>query len=181
MTYTVVGWYSEPGKDYLNTVMTAVASPTKEKKLDMLQKEFNWTIPSGAIDGLSDLPSDSLYYARIDFNAAANPSGPDASGVSISVGNTGTEALSAYLGQSINSTYKQVIEEQLEAMHMASGLEHRQLDIGPKFMEARHEKGFIAVSSGHLWSLRPKSDHTLAPDATHGHERRQVKEWGQVF
>jgi hypothetical protein len=78
---------------------------------------------------------------------------------SLAIGSTSTEALSACLADRLSSDdkTKQIIEEQLEALHLAPGLEKRRLDVGPKFQEARHTKGFRPVPAGNIWTLRPES------------------------
>lgn len=92
---------------------------------------------------------------------------PQAANVmNLTIANTGTEALSAFLadeskkGESnSNSTYtREQLEDQLEAILLAPKLEGRQLDIGPKFREARHEKGFKAVKGGIRWVIRGVKD-----------------------
>lgn len=51
------------------------------------------------------------------------------------------------------------IEEQLEALFLTDQLDHRQLDVGAKFKEARHENGFKALDTGRLWAVRAISDN----------------------
>jgi hypothetical protein len=89
------------------------------------------------------------------------------------VGNTGTEALSACIGKKLaaeSNGLKAGYEDQFEAMHLVSNLEHRQLDVAAKLFEARHEKGFTAVEGGTLWSIRPESNSAddQAGDASAG-------------
>ncbi len=174
LTYDVIGWYSEPADDYLKTFLSGIATKTNEEKLEALKEEFQWSFELTDLASGDAFPEESLCYTRLSFTPATSPTDVSAAGVKISVGNTGTEALSAYLAETIDSNYKTVIEEQLEALHLAPNLEHRQLDIGPKFLEARHEKGFTAASSGYLWSVKPKADHTTAADAEDAHKLRQV-------
>ena len=90
------------------------------------------------------------------------------------MGNTSTEALSAYLAQTLDSTHKSIIEDQLECLHLFAGLEHRKLDIGPKFEEAHHEKGFNAVNAGILWTIRYETKSDRQADAAESQARQQV-------
>jgi hypothetical protein len=124
-----------------------------------------------------------LCFAKLEFTAdyKIRPTEPRAADVQIAVGNTATEALSALLASldgENNAESLRVLEEQLEALHLLPDLVHRQLDIGPKFKEARHSKGFQAVSGGTIWSVRPvpesQKDHsaeakqpTLSPAMGH--------------
>ena len=108
-------------------------------------------------------PSELACYASLNFKAK-NPE-PNNSSTTIAVGNTGTEALSALLAARIDPSAKNLIEDQLEALQFSSKLQHRQLDVGPKFCEARHEKGFTALAGGSLWAIRPKAETGLAADA----------------
>ncbi len=77
----------------------------------------------------------------------------------VSIGNTGTEALSAYLASQMTSSPdgKSKVEEYLEAVQVfAQGTNH-QLDINAQFAEARHAKGFRAETGGTTWSVRSVS------------------------
>ncbi|HEY0737444.1 MAG TPA: hypothetical protein VGD69_21175, partial [Herpetosiphonaceae bacterium] len=90
------------------------------------------------------------------------------------IGNTGTEALSAYLASTVAPTRKAEVEDQLEALLLAARLDQRQLDLGAKFKEARHEKGFAAISGGLLWSIRPDPATDQPADATNADEQAQI-------
>ena len=83
----------------------------------------------------------------------------------MALGNTGTEALSAYLSDFCardTALAKSVpkpadLEDQLEAIHLAGQFEGRKIDVGPKFSEARHNKEFAGVPAGTLWTIRSES------------------------
>ena len=78
---------------------------------------------------------------------------------SITIANTGTEALSAFIAQQLGGAFKpKQIEDQLESIQLTEKLENRQLDLGPKFEEARHHKGFNALPGGTRWMIRAKND-----------------------
>ncbi|MCB0572407.1 MAG: hypothetical protein KDC66_21715 [Phaeodactylibacter sp.] len=62
-----------------------------------------------------------------------------------------------------NGPERKEIEERLEALFFSERLQGRELDIGPKFREARHEAGFKAEETGELWAVRLESQ--AAPDA----------------
>lgn len=164
LQYDVIGWYSKGEQDYWQTVLARFRQeyqnsgegrePTIEELIAALQEELNWTVTLGPGQFF---PEQMLCYARLQFHVTGtdleNPSFQDTD-TTITVGNTGVEALSARLAQLVDNNQKRIIEDQLEAITMADRLEHRQLDIGPKFREARHEKGFVAVPGGSLWTIR---------------------------
>ena len=129
---------------------------TNEARRQALVNEFKWTLE---VDDKDDFPKQMLCYASVVFGKEVEPDTDET--VAIAVGNTGTEALSAYLADRLEGS-KKIIEDQLEALEFSSRLEHRQLDIGPKFLEARHEKGFIAIPGGSLWTIKPESTKTAA-------------------
>ena len=137
-------------------------------------------------------PNCTLYYSRLTFNPAVDPDKNvmvDVPVPAITIGNTGTEALSAYLAHIIATTpadgaeledsdaisqLKSRIEDQLEALSFSSNLNTRQLDIGPKFEEARHAKGFTSISSGELWSITLQSLEPTPADSTNAGLRAQL-------
>ena len=148
--YYLTGWYSNPANDVLRTL---VHNPRE------LEETFKWTIvPEGDV-----FPTRMLCYARLTLGTATRKLRSQK--VSIAIGNTGTEALSACLTQKLSGK-KEVVEDHLEAMHLSATLAHRQLDVGPKFSEARHEKGFTAVSGGTLWTVQAESDARSSADVT---------------
>jgi hypothetical protein len=159
--YYLTGWYSNPAKDVLKTHVNSLRA---------LEEDFKWTItPTG-----QEFPSRIVCYARLDVDRA-KLSQPNELGT-IAVGNTGTEALSACMAKRLSEKQqaptaaggddlKAVYEDQFEAMHLVSRLEHRQLDVAPKLFEARHEQGFTAVTGGTLWTVRPESTANSAAQA----------------
>jgi len=155
LQYEIIGWYSDPSQDYLHTFIKELSN--QEEILAAIKEELKWTTPDSAV------PEQMLCYARLTFKPSSestkNPAHSDPN-TTISVDNTGTEALSAYLANHINSNKQSIIEDQLEAIQLSAQLEHRQLDIGPKFKEARHTKGFTATAGGVLWSIRPITSST---------------------
>src|SRR5262249_46483016 len=68
---------------------------------------------------------------------------------------------------------KAQIEDQLESVSLSDDLEQRQLDIGPKFQEARHEKGFTAVPGGFIWTVSPDAQDSQA-DANNADAQKQI-------
>jgi len=175
LQYDVCGWYSDRAQDAFSKFVADFrasyegsdgnSTPTSEELLAALEDSFKWT---AAIEAGEEFPEQMLCYARLIFNqtgtSTENPALQDAD-TTVTVADTGTEALSAYLGQTVDSTQKTIIEDQLEALHLSASLESKQLDVGPKFQEARHEKGFTAISGGALWSVAPQTDTATPADA----------------
>ena len=121
----------------------------------------------------NNLPQQMLCYAQLTFDSVASTTQQES--VEIAIGNTATEALSSYLAETIDSASKTIIEDQLEAFLFSSKLSAKQLDVGAKFKEARHEKGFTARSAGTMWTVRLESTATqAAADATSGAAQQQI-------
>ena len=128
---------------------------------------------------LEAIPQRMICFARIDFSAAAEAGdiehpAIDAKGARVAVGNTGTEALSAHLADLVGNGDDSHVEARLEALHLKTNLEPRKLDLGAKFEEARHEKGFIGVPGGVRWSLRVETEIAAPADAEEGHAWKQL-------
>ncbi|WP_424095075.1 hypothetical protein [Moorena producens] len=164
------GWLNPLNED------TASINPKTDSPRQALAKEFQ--DKKQQIDKLLNTAiseAQILCYARLQFASKTDRVSPDKqASVEVTVGNTGTEALSAYLGQKIDSNYKSIIEDQLEALHLSSRLEHQPLDITPKFKEARHEKGFNAIAAGMIWTIRLESVGSTTANAKDAHHQAQV-------
>lgn len=167
LQYEVIGWYSDAEQDYLKAFIKDFrqknnSNQSNEQILEAIQKNLKWAI----VD--TRLPDQMLCYARLTFAPQKKIDNSNrAASVEVAVGNTGTEALSAYLGQKIDRNYKPIIEDQLEALHLSSTLEHRQLDMTLKVKEARHEKGFNAIGAGTLWTIRSESATRVDAEDAH--------------
>ncbi len=178
LQYTVIGWYDRDDQDYFRSFVKHTQNISPNQKADVLtaiQAEFQWTteVPSG-----QSIPEQMLCYAQITFEPTSDINNANkASATEIAIGNTGMEALSAYLSHKIisspESADKLIIEDQLEALHLLTNLEDRQVDIGAKFAEARHEKGFNAVPAGTLWAIRYETE-TGKDDKTDAQTREEV-------
>ncbi len=154
--YEVVGWYSKPALDPLRRlrerVRAARPDATEADLLAAMRDELDW-----AADGATALPDGIACYARVDLAAPAPAAQAEPGPVAVSVGNTGVEALSAYLASSLAPAHRTRVEHQLEAVQMTQRLErHAAADAPAKFREGRHAKGFTAVDAGSLWSVLPR-------------------------
>lgn len=169
LQYDVIGWYSDLEKDYFNQFIKSKSQLTTQELIKAIQEEFKWDIP---VKSNEQIPQRILCYARLKFASPTNTEREIS--VEVAVGNTGTEALSAYLGQKIDNNSQSIIEDQLEALTLSSSLEHRQLDLTAKFEEARHEKGFNAVSSGRIWTITLGSTNTTTANAEDAQAQSEV-------
>ncbi|MFL5806704.1 MAG: hypothetical protein ACJ8CR_33870, partial [Roseiflexaceae bacterium] len=161
LRYDVVGWYSDSEQDYLQTV---IRESVGADPVEAIKQAAMWT---AAVEKGQTFPNRMLCYARLTF-APADDGARSAAGspaITIAVGNTGPQALSAYLADAIGGEQRAAIEEQLEAMLLAPRLDQRRLDLDAKFREARHEAGFVAFPAGSLWTLRRETTASAPADA----------------
>ncbi|NEQ65138.1 MAG: hypothetical protein F6K21_06495 [Symploca sp. SIO2D2] len=160
--YDLIGWYDDPSNDCLSFFQNL---PANTNPWDALKSEYKWVDTAGT----GDVPAHSIYYSRLEINAALTGTLPAANST-LTVGNTATEALSAYLSSSLETDAAQqvIVEEQLEAMGLQPKIGVENIDLGAKFREARHDKGFNKIHGGSLWSVRAKSTKSTAKDPTQG-------------
>lgn len=182
LQYDIIGWYSEAQQTYLQDFLEKLRNTLKQQGHETpindqkLIEEFKWEVNLEANQQFTE-QLHFICYARLKFpqNNKTNTVNSDReASVEVTVGNTGTEALSAYLGEKIDRQRKSIIEDQLEALHLSSRFEHQQLDITPKFKEARHEKGFNAITAGTIWTIRPESLDSTKANAEDAHSQTQV-------
>lgn len=152
--YDVIGWYDQPEGDILRPFYDQ-----HQDKADRVQvrqdfeRRFRWQVGLGN----KALPRRTVCHARLTFSGALQANqAATASAVTIAIGGTGTEALSAYLAHRLAASPAErlEIEQQLDALEFTDQLDQRQLDIDEKFQEARHERGFTGKSGGILWSIQ---------------------------
>lgn len=177
VTYEVLGLYSNSDKDYFKHFITNFSEENdgKEDFFELLNEQLASAClfrVKGESDPAHDLinnpdaiPQSAGYFGKTVPQLTCNP---EKDHIEFFMGNTSTEALSAYLASKLESEEADSsrIEEQLEAVQFSSFLENRALDIGHKFKEARHRKGFTAVDSGFIWLVKNerKSDSETAAD-----------------
>jgi hypothetical protein len=172
--YDVIGWYSEPEQDclYPKVYPKALQEAFTQDKFNALKEEdkykalkevYRWVVEDPSGNPLPPFPTQTICYAHLSFEPDDTVDDrPEERKVAVAVGNTGTEALSAYLadfcardpGLANKTPNPADLEDQLEAIHLASQFEGRIVDIGPKFREARHNKEFNGVMAGTLWTIR---------------------------
>lgn len=192
LRYVVIGWYSQSTHDAIaklkgkfdtftpddilkrlglptDTTDAQYRAPAPEDKaqalVNELQDAMHWRLAD------KEKPADLLKVGGMLCYGCLTFAGSSSSGrsgaVDIAVGNTGTEALSAYLASKIgcaNRPDREQVEDQLEALTLTANLQQQQIDLGPKFEEARHEKTYTATSGGTLWTLRPQPADETVPE-----------------
>lgn len=168
LRYIVIGWYSnialnqDPFRDFTNDFKNRMIESNQTPTLEILQAavkdEFKWKV---VVAPGQEFPQQMVCYASLSIKQANFNFPSQGEPAEIAVGNTATEALSAYLADRLDGD-KFIHEDQLEALHLSTRLAGRTLDTGPKFKEARHEKEFTAVPGGTIWTIRPEST-TSAP------------------
>ena len=191
-TYEVLGWYSDinntNSKDHLRTFLKDLSSDTD--KLNAIKDQLQWNILNQEATPI--VPDASLYYAKITIAAGkfatANPR-TNATNTKISVGNTGTEALSAYLAsrmtKGINITTspkieaaltnaQKTIEKQIEGVLLLDDTNHQQLDQEADFLEVLHDKGFNKIDGGTTWTIRSQSNASKRSNAAHAQDHAQI-------
>lgn len=166
ITYTVIGWYRNPADDPLNQITS----------WDEIHAVYQWMTK----DEQSLLPEQTIVYGRIQITpTASSQNNAKSTPVQVAIGNTATEALSAFLAytQSDGSAQtRQQLEDQLESLHLLPELSHRQIDTGPKFRETRHTKGFRAHDGGIIWAVSPVSATSAKADVSHAQPQNTLPE-----
>jgi hypothetical protein len=163
--YEVLGWYDDPERDHLRHLLaladaaSEAAGSSPAARLHSALAGLRW-----AAEGTPAAAPRLVCHARLTFNATQNP--PLIAPV-VTFGNNIAEALSACLattGSAGDPVKKAEIEDQLEAVLLASRLDPRDPDIGPKFSEARHARGFASAPPAYLWAVRPAADAPASDD-----------------
>ena len=168
MRYDVIGWYADGGQDYL-AGLGSVRSGGLEQAVRNVAR-WAVTLPVDAA-----YPSRMLCYGRLTFAPSGDLTSmpPVAAPVTVAIGNSGPDALCAYLGDAVGDADHVTAEEQLEAVLLAPTIEQGKLDLGARFTQALHEAGFVARAAGTLWTLRQESSATAA-DAVQAGRRSAV-------
>ena len=169
--YDVMGWYSDPTQDCLwaqeiRTIKQRLKGTPAGITKEALKEGYQWDMTEDA--AAKGDPEQTVFYGCLTIETDTPPSAVRQDRqVTIAAGNTSTQALSAYLANTlapVGNITPSLLEEQLEALGLASRLGNRKLDFGPKFEEARHERGFTAVPAGTLWVIRQVSAHPTPTD-----------------
>lgn len=166
LRYDLLGWYGDVTRDFLYNTLAELGG-SDETVLEPLAQTVGWTLTP---DADKRIPKQMICYARVEFDQPAPAA--HAEPTLVTVGNTGTEALSAALAAQIDRERRFQIEDQLEAIQLAARIEHRRIDLDAKLREARHAKGFTGHSGGTLWSIRLVADSAAAPASADRSQKR---------
>jgi len=148
LRYSVIGWYSDPNDDFLKKHLDQVKNPPQAE----LQRTFCYGVVTRSIQ----------EYASETKK--------------IAIGNTGVEALSAYLATELaggQNPQKALIEEQLDFLSVQPRLVGNILDLDAKLLEGLHESEFNAVYGGSQWIIQkdlPQNNTSRLPQ-----EKAKVK------
>ncbi|MEM6268494.1 MAG: hypothetical protein AAF998_03610 [Bacteroidota bacterium] len=160
LSYQIIGWYSDSAQDPVAAWISANPSATNAEIVEGIYDNFTWNVTLDSADTLQGM----VCYADLQVDMSATSDIEDTAqhaDATVSVGSTGTEALSAFLADDANSeadaTARIQLEEQLENLLLQTKLSANDLDLGARFVEARHEKGFVATRGGSLYEVHPAS------------------------
>lgn len=189
--YEVIGWFSVLSHDCLGTEAYVKALAAARKNLEAqdkppsdadllaatLTEAFGWKLEGAP----PHFPERTIFHASIKMDESTEAALPPSGRVTVAIGNTVTEALSAQLARLKVKDGKpnaqegrplaealgkkpEELEAQLEALHLADRIDHLTFDIEPKFQHARHDRAFSAVPGETIWTLRvpskPSADST---------------------
>lgn len=174
LQYEVWGWYNTSANDHLGTVINPIrnSEATDQDLLATLQEHFKWTIE---LTAEQDFPKQMMCYAQLTFNADTKvENSAKNTPVTLAVGNTSTEALTAYLAQEIDDSSKNIIEDQLQTIQLIGRLQQQQLDIASKLKESRHESSFVALSAGLLWTIKSETPVDVPANANDAQTQQQI-------
>jgi hypothetical protein len=172
LRYDLIGWYADGTQDFMRTLVADAADAGPLAPLDLLKRFAAWTFD--APDG-TPLPDRTVCYASIGLRPAAAPAPGEPTLVTI--GNTGTEALSAALATRLDAGRRFEIEATLEAAQLAPRLAHRTVDTDARLRDLRHQNGFSAHRGDQLWTIRPVTTGagTLPADAERSQAQADVE------
>ena len=149
--YDVFGWYSDPERDPLRA--TLQGKKDDDARAEAVASRFGWTadktrkIPAGA---------ETICFVSMTIPVKRGPKHRSGK-VEIAVGNTASEALSAYLAGKIDGgARRDTVEDQIESVLLGSRLSGGKLDRAARLADARHEKGFVATFGGWAWTVKPE-------------------------
>jgi hypothetical protein len=149
--------------DYINEVKASLVG-----RLDKFQKIRALKEPEALKEAMNMIteaftdartfPGDSFFVAKVTI-APSLTSAPPEDELELTIGQTGTEALSTFLGSKLAGSpsvenQQRLVEDFLESLQFSAQLEHLEVDVGATFKELRHQKGFKAYAGGTLWRIR---------------------------
>lgn len=152
LSYQLIGWYSTAEKDPMLQLLKENAGKKVEALKALLKTEMKWQVEIGENEEIAGM----TCFAELSFDPESDLPIPTRSeNIKASLGNSGTEALSARLGSTLSAPAPAKMEDQLEYLHHQSGMTGKTLDIGSRFKALRHAHGFKAESGETIWELKP--------------------------
>ena len=146
LTYSVVGWYSDPSKGPL-------AGYTDPAKWAERMKELKWAVPSGTTATPTDvLVHGLLHSVQWGGASAAYRSGVPSGAVAVSFGNTSAEALAALLRTKLGADHD--VEAVLEAFQYGVLGDYEGADGALALDHTLHEREFGSSNGGTVWDVR---------------------------
>ena len=166
VVYQVIGWYGNGESDYLKNLLAKLEEPDQvsaEKILKHLEVFLQWKTIQINPNSPPKSPEEMLCYARIGFNPEPSTETPNLNAeIKIAIGNSGSEALAAYMGRFLGGHESQgLIEDQLEALRISAFLRDKRLDTNAILKEARHERNFSPSGNPIIWQVQEESDGNL--------------------
>lgn len=157
--YQVIGWWNEANLDLLQSPDFAKLD-NDAARFDALQQEHRWSLTDA--DKKKTFPQRAVCYASLTLTPNKVKTFPCSGTVDLAIGNTGGEALSALLADSVaapkqasDQARKVLIEDQLEALNVASTLQGVAVDYAAHFDQTRHQRGFRGFAGGSRWAVLP--------------------------
>lgn len=169
LTYELVGWYPDTSQDpvvrmkstYQEVTSGIESSFPGEKTMNFIQEHMGWEV---SLDS-DEWPQGMSCFAKLEFDPNDTINNEAASSeVKVSVGNTGTEALSAFLADKNGGEFPLKFEEQLERLLLQDDLKGLELDLGHRFKEARHRKGFKPGYGSDVFVLSLPQEKRYVPE-----------------
>jgi hypothetical protein len=163
ISYQLLGWYSKmeqdfyykltQEKDYLKLLEGKEIDPESIKKY--IKGKLGWDIPIASKDP-TILPQVAYCFAQLDIEpnkTLLNTARMEE--VTLSIGNTGVEAMTAYLASKIaqdNADHIK-IEDQLLSLLAFKELNSHELDLGQRLAALRQERSFKAEAGELIWEI----------------------------
>ncbi len=160
-TYDIVGWHDRQEDAFLAYWQHSEPEMPLAK---ILAEKVNWQLPEGADEVHAD--TQIALFARLEHGALGTSSNTQpetlAPQATVTLANTGREALAALLAHQVAAEVPAAeraariakLEDQLESIFFMDDLDQQQLDIGPRFREARHAQGFNAEPGERLYEIK---------------------------
>lgn len=172
--YQVAGWFREEEDDFCAPDQVALLMSHRLARAASATEATRCTSPEGlafsqslgwrVTETCAALPARSIYVAELTVAPHMGDAAPqETANVSVALGNTGSEALAAFLAQ-LQSSDVEEVEDLLEALKLMGALDHLRIDTGAKFKETRHKSGFGAVPAGTIWQISSVKADALKAD-----------------